>query len=270
MANDFSGNADLVALYNFDVAPGLLLDSSGNNETLSNSASPVTQSADAKQGDRSADFSGSGQQLSRADGLLGAGFPYKNGTANKKSLSTFWVKFDSFDATVKVIISKYAGAGDLRTFAILVAATTDKLIVRIGHTGGTAFEDSNPFDTAFAAGIWYHCGAWHDDSDKSYGMRIWDDNAGALLDSNKTGTFTNNISLRAAPFYLGGFSLVGGGNGDLDGHEEEDAIFNDYPGTQGGINTMIDEIRQEIYGAGGNAPTGTLYGPLVGPLGGPI
>jgi hypothetical protein len=78
MANDFSGDSNCVALYNFE-SGALTTDSKGTN-TLTN-INTVQESVDSKQGSGSADFEyADAECLKIDDGDLDAGYPFKTGS----------------------------------------------------------------------------------------------------------------------------------------------------------------------------------------------
>jgi hypothetical protein len=110
----------------------------------------------------------------------------------------------------------------------------------IGYNGGASWETIS-HATAMSTGVWYHVGCTFDNSDKSYRIRVWDDNASTILGSDKTGTATNNINVED------GFLVIGdtwGGSPLLDGQLDEIVVFKD-------ILTAdeIDQIRGGTYGA---------------------
>lgn len=77
-------------------------------------------------------------------------------------------------------------------------------------------------------------------------MRIWDDNAGALLGgAEETGNATENISITAASVYVGAYQY-GPANNTHDGLIDEVVIIPDVLSSDD-----IDLIRQGTYGAGG-------------------
>jgi len=253
MANDFSGDSNCKAVWNLD-SGALTTDSKGSN-TLTDNNTVGTDGADYKQGDQSADFvNANDEYLSITDANLDAGFPLKNGDSNKKISLCFWMKHD--DLVSYYIMGKWNAAGAKRS--ILVSkGWGDDLWLYIGYNGG-ASNESVAHASIFAANIWYHVGITLDDSDKSYRIRVWDDNASAILGSDKTGNFTNNINIEDAAWTIGrredsGYSL--------DGHLDEICIFNDILTTD-----EIDQIRAGTYGAAGGLSIPGFFGSTLHPV----
>ncbi|MBE3144107.1 MAG: hypothetical protein IMZ61_09325, partial [Planctomycetes bacterium] len=77
-------------------------------------------------------------------------------------------------------------------------------------------------------------------SDRSYRVRIWDDFAGAILGTDKTGISPVNIFVGTGTIYRGYAAAAF----DMLGHVDEMVVFDDIltPGE-------IDEIRAGTYGA---------------------
>ena len=241
MANDFSGDANCVALWNMDNG-ALTTDSKGGN-TLTN-RNTVTQSVDVKQGDRSGEFEqANDESLSIVDANLDAGFPLKNGDAVKKIALCKWVKFQSFTEGDDRLFTKW-GSGKRSIFLYAVNDSGNKLRFLLGYNNGDSTETVTTFGTAFATGIWYHIGFTYQDSDKSFKIRIWDDNASALLGgAEETGNSTNNMNIEDAEMYLGA-AAIGNAVGTHDGLMDEVVVFKDILSS-----AEIDEIRAGTYGA---------------------
>ncbi len=249
MANDFSGLPAGSVVLNMDNG-ALLVDAMGGNNWADNNT--VGQNVDAKQGDRSGDFEGDvDEYLSQTDVNLPAGFPFKNGDAVKKLTACMWLKFESFDQANDALISKWEN--NKRSFALLSGDTagSDYFKFFLGYGGGDNTEVVRIFGTAWVTSIWYHVGFTYQDSDKSYKIRIWDDNAGALLGgAEETGNSTNNMNIEDAGVGIGAF-LSGVTTNTHDGLLDEMVIIPDILSS-----ADIDLIRQGIYGAaaGGIVP----------------
>lgn len=235
--NDFSGDANLAALYNFEPS-ALTTDSSGNGNTLTDNNTVTVDTVDFRRGLASADFEyANSESLSIADAGLHATFPFKNGTTNKTISVCFWIKVESVQAGDNYILAKYAAASGGRSFAIHIDGSL-KISLVIGYNSGNS-RDFLTHATGLTAGKWYHVGATYQDSDKSYRIRIWDYEAHAILGTDKTGTAPNNIYLNAQPLYIAASSVPGN---YYDGRLDELVITNDVLSS-----SEIDQIRANVY-----------------------
>ena len=231
MANDFTGDENCVALWSFDV-DALTTDSIGGN-TLTDVNNCNVDDVDYKEGDQSVDFDRSAPQeyLKITNANLDTGFPLKSEGTGTFSI-TFWVKFNGVDSGY--VISKLVSGEITIGFDI----NNGVLYVSHGYNNGDSLE-SDSYGTNLVTGRWYHIGYTYNNSTKDYLMRIWDDTAGDFLDSDLTGTWTNNIYLGTADFHISGRSGEAYG---LWGHEDEVVVFKDILTTD-----EIDEIRQGTY-----------------------
>lgn len=239
MANDFSGDANCVALWKFDNNPN---DSKGGND-LTEVNTPAYDSGDKKEGTHSIDFEkGSSQYCTITDANLDAGFPGKSGTSEQSFSICGWFKLESLPTTIPYgIVGKYNYSNNQRSYLVWLDAD-DKVNFSIGYNGGTS-ATAIIFATACQVGRWYHFGVVYDASDNSMKLRIWDDTAQALLDNNQTGTADGDMSPDSAPFEVGRY------NSDtlcFDGKEDEVVVFKDVLS-----DAEIDQIRAGTYGAYG-------------------
>ena len=114
MANDFSGDANCVALWRYE-SGALDVDSIGGNDLTASGIFPTANTTDYKEGAGSADFEkGSFQYLRRNDVNLDAGFPLKSGDANKKISVCSWFQMES-TGTQMGLFTKYDGAQNKRS-----------------------------------------------------------------------------------------------------------------------------------------------------------
>lgn len=202
--NDFSSDSNCVAVYNMDTdSAGLIVDSGpiGTN-TLTN-VGVTSDSVTYKQGDRSGSF-GSGDRLAIADSSTNSTFPFKIGETNSQISVCYWVNFNYLTALTTEVgaISKWSGT-TVRCFTIGSGGADHKYTMWMGYNGGLSWEFSDSFGTAVTTGVWYHVSCSLNGTTGDYRIRIWDDTAGALLDSDTTGTFTN------APMAYGGNWEIG-------------------------------------------------------------
>jgi hypothetical protein len=125
MANNFTNDSSVIALYRFE--NGALTADSISANTLTASASPPTADVvNFKEGLSSADFSGSTQYFKITDANLSAGFPLKNGDATKKMTICFRIRINSSDGSYRAIItkSKYAAGSGNTSFYLTVRSGT--------------------------------------------------------------------------------------------------------------------------------------------------
>lgn len=210
------------SLWNFDVAPGLLVNSINTDYNLTNNGSGVNVvelSATHKQGDRSADFETDNDEfLSFA------------GSVNDFSWDTdleftmcMWCRAE--DTVLGNLMSKgVTGTSDYE-FSIDVEADGTPGIW-IGHTNGTASEELDFTGANIVIGIWYHiCVAYNGSgstsaglADKELRIRIWDDNAGALLGgSEETPSSANAKSWgEGGDFQIGAYNSLNQWDGLID------------------------------------------------------
>lgn len=231
MANDFSGDVNCVALWKFDNNAD---DSKGGND-LTSINSPTYDSGDKKEGTHSIDLEHSSvQYCTIADADLDAGFPGKNGTSEQSFSVCVWVKIEQH--WTQGIVSKYAE----NTYSYcLFSDASGNLYFNIGYNNGASFSGII-FDTSLDLGKWYHIGIVYDASTNGMKIRIWDDDAGDFLDSNKTGTADGDMSPDTAPFEIGRYFEA-----DVrafDGRIDEVPFFNDVLS-----DDEIDEIRAGTY-----------------------
>ena len=261
MANDFSGDANCKALWRFENG-ALTTDSKGGN-TLTAVNTPVADLADFKEGLASVDLELTDQDYFYIDDTnLDAGFPLKNGDANKKISVCFWIKYESLHATQwDVPYGKMAQ--NKRSFAIARSATADDFVFALGYNAGASWEFEY-HGTTIVTGRWYHVGFTYQDSDKSYKMRIWDDTAGALLGGAEvTGNTANNINVEDARVQIGA-GLFAAAQEWVDGLIDEVVVFDDIL-----TSDEIDSIRSGTFGpittltlAGTIAATSSLSGAI--------
>ena len=241
--NDFTGDANVVALWRFENG-ALTTDSKGAN-TLTNSG-VGGDTTNYKEGLASALFNAVSDVLYRADADLDAGFPFKSGDTTKKITVCGWFRPTSLIAFNRWLVSKYRWSDNERSFGIFVDDASNAISLSIGYNSGASYEELNHASTLIV-NTWYHFGITFDDSDKSYRIRIWDDTAGAILGVDKTGTATNNMYAGAAPFAIG----KGESDNALSAQVDEIVVFNDIL-----TAAEIDQIRGGTYGA----PTGPIEG----------
>ena len=250
MANNFSNDADCVAVWNLE-SGALGVDSKGANTLTNNGV--TADIATFKQGAASGDFELSeADRLSITDAALDAGFPLKSGDSNKKISACGWFRPESLPASTTYLLAKYSTTDNKRSVAFTVAAAA-QFRLAIGHTGGTAFESITMDTLTMVTGNWYHWAFTYDDATRAYRIRCRQDGQAAI---ELTGNFTNQISVTDAPFTLGAY---GSGVSFSDGLIDEVVVFKDI--------LTSDEIDQIYAGTYGAALSAALAGALPSPLG---
>ena len=238
--NDFSGDANCVALWKFENG-ALTTDSEGNN-TLTDHGTVSTSTTDYKEGSASADFvSGNGEYFSITDTDLDPGFPFRagDGTPGDDISICFWLKADIIGNS-DYLFAKYDIGLSKRTFAILF--NENKIRVAIGHSGGTLAQNHD-FGTNAVTGKWYHVGVTFQNGDSdasSVRIRIWDDNAGTQLGTDYTTSSAKTINIEDAALCIA--DREGDADKLYDGHKDELVVFKDILSA-----AEIDKIRAGIY-----------------------
>ena len=239
MANDFSGDSNCVALWSFDTG-ALTTDSIGGN-TLANNNTVEENTSDYKEGGCSADFeAGNAEYFDIADTDLDANFPFKDGDATKQLSVCFWVQHETL-TDWQIYLSKWVTAGEL---SFIVANQASGKLLFYSSSNGTAI-DLKAHGTAMATGKWYHVGVVHDGVNKTIRVRIWDDDAGAMLGADLDTTFASTTHVDESPLEIGGRNP--GTTNHYDGELDEMVVFKDLL-----TDDEIDDIRRGIYGKGTN------------------
>jgi hypothetical protein len=235
MANNFSGDANCVALWRFE-SGALTTDSKGTN-TLAEGGTPTADTATFKEGAASVNLDPSTDYLVITDANLNTGFPLKSGDTIKTISVCGWFRCDAVGA--RQIFSKYATVAGGRSFTITLQVTSDRFGIRLGHTSGDSYQDIFGMN-ALVTGRWYHFGVTYQDSDKAYKIRLWDDTGAALIE-NLSGTATNNIFVNTTQVCVGTRSNLAE---YFDGLIDEMVVFKDILTTD-----EIDQIRAGTYEA---------------------
>jgi hypothetical protein len=251
MANDFSGDANLVARYKCDsVSP--LDDSVGGNDATT--VFVTLDSSDYKEGSGSVDFEKDSNAYAYVqDGNLDADFPGKGGTGNTTISVCAWAKIESIpadaspDLKYRNICGKWKESSNERSWHFAFRAdsgTASYIMARIGWNGGASGENL-AHAIVWSIGRWYHVAWTYDGSTKAWRVRVWDDTAQAVTET--TGTATNTMSPDTADFDIG--RLLETNNCEMDGKIDELLIFKDVL-----TSTEIDSIRKGIYPSLGVGP----------------
>ncbi len=239
--NDFTVDPNAVAWWRFETTK-LGADTIGTNVLTNHGATAFT--TDVKEGDSSLDLELSeGDYLSIPDANLSSDFPFSDASAPKTISVAYWMKLETMPlfGTTADAFSKIDGTNDKITITHMVSVT-GQVGFLVGWNNGANYKAHwTALTETVSAGKWYHVVMTYRDSDKSYRINIWDEDAGALL-SDTTGTTMYHISITDADV------CVGGRADELsrhffDGLLDEMVVFNDILTT-----AEIAEIRAGTYG----------------------
>jgi hypothetical protein len=226
----FQGDTACKALYQFE-SGGLTTDSKGSN-TLTASGSPTVNTSDYQESFASCDFERSTPDYFYvANGSLDAGFPYKGGESTEVISICAWLKIETL-ANELYVVGKMTGPGANVSLGVRVNATGELSVMLYG-SGWEVLD----YGSTLSAGIWYHIGVTYDSSSKNYRIRVWDDNAKALLDSDATGISTQVPVATTTHFAVA--NAYGFADRTFDGLLDEVVVFNDIL-----TASEIDLIRQ--------------------------
>jgi hypothetical protein len=132
MSNNLTGNPNCKGYWNLD--PGaILVDSSGNGQTLTDHNSCPSDNSDFMVGTGSIVPSSSGPKyLSRLDADLCSGFPFKSGETNNNFTLMFWVKPTTTGSST--VIAKWRNANGYRDFVVNVESNLLKIYHGYGNS----------------------------------------------------------------------------------------------------------------------------------------
>lgn len=255
-ANDFSADANCVALWRFENG-ALTTDSKGTN-TLIASGTPIADTVNFQEGAASVDLEATeNDYFWTLNSSLDAGFPGKSGDTNKKLSVCCWVKPESLPIPTSPEFGYgiIANIGQTNKFSWNVTINEDSgshyASLRIGYNSGGNWEDILHTGVALSAGQWYHWGITYQDSDKSYRIRVWD----GVSATESTGTSTNNINIEDGWFVIERVADRAA-YGRYDGLIDELVVFNDVLTAD-----EIDYVRAGTYPTG--APPGAGGGQVI-------
>ena len=225
--NDFSGDANAYALYNFEDGE-LDTDSKGGNTLGACDSTATADTVDYKQGAASSDWTMACREVIDAD--LDAGFPLKLGDSQKTISIAAWVKFDvdPNDEEMRVIWSKFNSGTTDRTMMVGIALTGGSTVARIhlGYNSGVSNE-TVVHASDLAQDTWYHITWTYDNSDKGTEIRVRNASCGTV------GSDIDAIAtLDGSKLFVGDAEMeIAGFNTSVtwphDGHIDELVIFDD-------------------------------------------
>lgn len=211
-----------LAKWLFESSPGLLLDSSGNSQTLTGSGTPTADTTYYKEGSQSINFArASSQYAYRADADLMSGFPLKSGDAVKTGTWGFWFYPVTLAAgTYYDIASKSSTTNANKSLSLYNYGTTLRLTWYYGTSGSAYTWDLTTLQTS----RWYWIGISFNGVNKNVSYRIWDDTAGSYIatGTKDTNDIGNVMNVGSARFTLGN---VEGGTNYLTGKLDSFWVF---------------------------------------------
>lgn len=243
-ANDFSADANCVALYNLE--SGALITDSKSTNTLTNTGFDEDLVL-FKQGSCSGkSIRANADRMTRLDADLTAGFPGKSGTSNKSFTIATWTYFDTIGIQQQ-LVSKSIGAG-ARVWNFYIW-TTNVITLSISPDG-TAW-NYYLHASALSVDTWYHIAVTYDgNNDDSYRIRIHDESGLVGVDLTGTGS---DMFMGTSSFVVSYAST----SSALDGNLDEIVVFN-----RALSLTEIDQIWAGTYGAAAGAPPQIIQAPL--------
>jgi len=209
MANDFSGDSDVHAVYNFENG-ATTTDSSGNGNTLTEDNTPTSDTTNYKQGAGSIHYTENSNESSEvADASLSAGFPVKSSGGSDDFSLTCWMRATD-DDDLAYVISKYRVATNGRSFALQLdnnaggsTGTARALHTIHGYNSGNSFESGVIHAGSLTVGQWYWVQFSYDSATKTHRLRVWDDTGADWLGSTASNALSNAMYHCAEPWSIG-------------------------------------------------------------------
>lgn len=204
MANDFTKDRNCVALWTFEDTPGFLIDSINN--VTADVTNNVVSTATAKEGVKAVDLKSAGNtHFDINDTSLVTGFPfrYADGASVKEDITVcYWIyHLSTASDTSKWALSKYDGAGNKRTF-LVEHGNDNSTVFAKGYNNGISQEFDYLTGAKMDKNKWYHVGIGYREFDKSYYIRVWDDNASDYLAADTSGVFAQDTSVKDVQFKI--------------------------------------------------------------------
>jgi hypothetical protein len=167
---------------------------------------------------------------------LSNGFPLKSGDTNKKITVCTWVRPENTTNWGYIYSKGFRGAS-AEELSYILYISGGRVSLELGTGDGTTYEGGQ-HSSQLSLDIWYFICASYDDSTRAYRIRIWDDNAGAILGTDKTGTISSTLYVGSKPVSIGsGYS----GYHYFDGRLDKMMVFNNSLNT-----TYMDEVRTAV------------------------
>lgn len=247
-ANDFSEDANCVALYRFE-SGALGTDTLGNN-TMNYVDDVDANATDYQEGAASAYFnSDESDYMTIYENNISADFPGKSESGNTTWSACCWFKntVPRSAGQYTGLLSKMYASDGARAWE--VGLNYDSGDGHIDVYLAIGYADGNEVETAYHATAidedkWYHIGVTFNDSTKKGTIRIWDETGQQIVGTDLDNTFTNNMYCGDSEFQIG--RRCNNTGRDFWGDIDEAVVFNDVLTTE-----QIDMIRNGTYPTGG-------------------
>lgn len=221
MANSVSADSSCKIYWRFEDSPGFTIDSKGNNDLTNPVGGAEQENIIVKEGSQSAKFVRADfDRMYIEDSALDTGVPlrYLDSSSVTKNFTICTWFYPIINTAEMGIVTKY---GAKRTFAIWVEGIMGKIIIKKGYNNGASFE-YDVTSSICTKNQWYHVGFGYQESDKSYTIITWDDNANDFFNDDLIGNFLQETSVTTSSITLG---AQDGGGQALDGYIDETIIF---------------------------------------------
>ena len=210
MANRFDDDSSCKALWRFESAEALLVDSKSTN-TLTAVAGATVNTSDYKEGVGAADLTrASNQYFNITDANLASGFPFKSSESNRVATFCCWAKWDSLGVVNQGIMGKLQVANSCGAYMYNSKIYLD---------WNASWQDTG---ITLSTGIWYHIACRMDGPNGDSDVRIYRASDGQIFTYAKTNWAV--LGSCTADFRVGTFNTAT--NNCFDGIIDEAVVFN--------------------------------------------
>jgi hypothetical protein len=177
MANDFSSDSNIVAVYTFegDIST-TISDQKGNNDVTNDG---IAQSTTKKEGTYSGLFTLSETDFAEcSNASLDSGFPGKNGEAVTAISIAVWVRFSAISTTSQVICGVWNATDLMRCWVLkilCVSSSNNNFQFLKGYNTGVSWETFDHDYNPLATSVWYHAQFSYLESSGEGKLGVWDD-----------------------------------------------------------------------------------------------
>ncbi|RPI55299.1 MAG: LamG domain-containing protein [Deltaproteobacteria bacterium] len=220
---DTNSTTFLKALWKFDSA-ALETDPSGTGKTLTNSG-VVGETSNHIEGTGCGNWElGDPDYMYRTNANWVG--PWKSDDAVKTGSVCAWIKMESLAGTM-IVFSKFDSGSTYKFSIVCFIWDSGKAGFGLGYNSGEDAEWKT-HDSILSTGTWYHITWSYNNSDKSYAIRVRDED-GDIVGTDKTGTATldaNKLTVTDSPVRIGAYTEDGSLALYFDGLIDRMAVFN--------------------------------------------